>query len=153
MVAPFKQEAASLPEFVITLCRGLLEEVRTTITEGTAPNCFMRTFLEKQDEYGLSDDEGAYVIGTFFEAGADTTVSLDIPRRCIKIRLGQFFVTGKPSLPLSSRPDQRPEKHAAAMMSSCLAMCHYHQWQTEMQKGLMKLSEMVVCLGLMIYHP
>ena len=39
------------------------------------PMCFAKTFLERQEEFGLSDDEGAYVIGLLFEAGAGTTAA------------------------------------------------------------------------------
>ena len=95
-LAPFKREAARLHDFELTLFRGLLNEVRGKMNEGKAPKCFTTTFLEKQAEFGLSDDEGAYVIGTLFEAGAGTT--------------------------------------AAAMLSFCLAMCHYPDWQDELHK-------------------
>ena len=37
--------------------------------------CFAKTFLLRQEEVGLSDDDGAYDIGTLFEAGAGTTAA------------------------------------------------------------------------------
>jgi cytochrome P450 len=40
-----------------------------------APKCFARTFWENREEYGLSVDEAAYVIGTLFEAGSGTTAA------------------------------------------------------------------------------
>lgn len=43
--------------------------------QSTSQRCFATTFLEKQAEFGLSDDQGAYVIGTLFEAGAGTTAA------------------------------------------------------------------------------
>ena len=72
-LAPFKQEAARLHDFEIKTFRGLLLEVRDKMTSDKAPKCFSKTFLERQAEFGLSDDEAAYVIGTLFEAGAGTT--------------------------------------------------------------------------------
>ena len=74
-LAPFKREAASLHDFEITLFRGLIGEVREKVKQGKASRCFTTTFLEKQAEFGLSDDQGAYVIGTLFEAGAGTTAA------------------------------------------------------------------------------
>ena len=41
----------------------------------TAPKCWERDFLESQSELGLTDDEGAYVVGTMFEAGSGTTAA------------------------------------------------------------------------------
>ncbi|OCT46111.1 25-hydroxyvitamin D-1 alpha hydroxylase [Cladophialophora carrionii] len=74
-LAPFKREAARLHAFELQTFRGLLFEVRDKMRAGTAPKCFSRSFLEKQAEYHLSDDEGAYVLGTLFEAGAGTTAA------------------------------------------------------------------------------
>lgn len=74
-LAPFKREAARLHEFEIKLFRGLLFEVRDKVRTRNSPKCFAKTFLEKQAEFGLSDDEGVYVIGTLFEAGAGTTAA------------------------------------------------------------------------------
>jgi cytochrome P450 len=74
-LAPFKREAAKLHDFEITLFRGLIGEVREKMRQGKTSQCFSTTFLERQDEFGLSDDEGAYVIGTLFEAGAGTTAA------------------------------------------------------------------------------
>ena len=74
-LAPFKREAARLHEYEITLFRQLLFEVRDKMAAGQCPKCFAKTFLERQGEFGLSDDEGAYVIGTLFEAGAGTTAA------------------------------------------------------------------------------
>lgn len=74
-LAPFKQEASRLHDFEISLFRRLLFEVRDKVATKKSPRCFARTFLEKQVEFGLTDDEGAYVIGTLFEAGAGTTAA------------------------------------------------------------------------------
>lgn len=73
--APFKKEGRALHAEELDLFRSLLREVRVKMEQGACPPCFMRTFLEDQETYGLSDDEGAYVIGTLFEAGSGTTAS------------------------------------------------------------------------------
>lgn len=72
-LAPFKREAKRLHEREIKLFRTLQNDIREGIKNGDAPECLTKTFLENEDEYGLSRDESAYVIGTFFEAGSGTT--------------------------------------------------------------------------------
>lgn len=74
-LAPFKQEAQRLHAEELDLFRKLQRDVRSALQAGTAPASFTKTFLEEQDAYGLSDDEGAYVVGTLFEAGAGTTAA------------------------------------------------------------------------------
>ena len=50
-----------------------MEDVRERMKDGTAPKCWERDFLEHQEEFNLTDDQGAYVVGTMFEAGSGTT--------------------------------------------------------------------------------
>lgn len=99
-LAPFKQEGRRLHEEELGLFKELQADVRNELRRGHKADLksFTRTFLENQESYQLSDDEGAYVIGTLFEAGSGTT--------------------------------------AAAMMSFCLAMCHFPDWQSKMQHEL-----------------
>ena len=54
-----------------------MSEVRDKMnaTRNANPNCFPETFLKAGEDFGLSDDEGAYVIGTLFEAGAGTAAA------------------------------------------------------------------------------
>jgi hypothetical protein len=75
ILARFKKEGRALHAEELDLFRSLLRKVRVSMEQGTCPPCFMKTFLEGQETYGLSDDEGAYVIGTLFEAGSGTTAS------------------------------------------------------------------------------
>jgi hypothetical protein len=75
ILAPFKREAKKLHEKEIGLFRSLLLDVKMEMNRGTAPECFSKTFLQHQDEYGLSIDEASYVIGTLFEAGSGTTAA------------------------------------------------------------------------------
>ncbi|KAF5979386.1 cytochrome P450 monooxygenase [Fusarium bulbicola] len=97
-VAPFKREGRRLHEEELSLFRELQSDVSRGLEKGSDAQSFTRTLLENKDGYKLSDDEGAYVIGTLFEAGSGTT--------------------------------------AAAMMSYCLSMCHFPEWQKKMQDEL-----------------
>ncbi|KAI1342943.1 cytochrome P450 [Xylariaceae sp. FL0016] len=90
-LAPFKNEGARLHDEELGLFRELLEEVRQKMHDGTAVPCFASEFIRRQEKSQLSDDEGAYLVGTMFEAGSGTT--------------------------------------AAAMLSFCLAMTLYPEWQ------------------------
>ena len=90
-MAPFNHEAKRLHAIELSLFNELLNDVRIKVSEGRGQPCFARTFLTEQTKLQLSDDEGAYALGTLFEAGTGTT--------------------------------------AAAMMSFCLAMTLYPEWQ------------------------
>ena len=72
-LAPFKKEAKVLHERELTLFRSLLYDVKSQMEVDKAPECFSRTFWENLDEFDLTVDQGAYVIGTLFEAGSGTT--------------------------------------------------------------------------------
>jgi cytochrome P450 len=43
--------------------------------KGDKATFFTRSFLDNQERYQLSDDEGAYVVSTLFEAGSGTTAA------------------------------------------------------------------------------
>ena len=73
-ISPFKKELDSLHEKELILFRGLLNDVKKEMKTGTAPQCWEKDFLERKDEFNLTEDEGAYVVGTLFEAGAGTNV-------------------------------------------------------------------------------
>lgn len=74
-LAPFKQELTTLHERELELFRGLVEDVRQEMQAGTAPECWERTFIERQADFDLTTDQGAYVVGTLFEAGSGTTAA------------------------------------------------------------------------------
>ncbi|KAL2831970.1 cytochrome P450 [Aspergillus pseudoustus] len=76
-LAPFKKEGQRLHEEEIGLFRELQDDARREIQSGVKSHSqsFTRMFLEDQDNYHLSDDEGAYVMGTLFEAGSGTTAA------------------------------------------------------------------------------
>lgn len=74
-LAPFKREAKRLHALELGLFRELLEDTRAAMRAGTAKPSFAQTFLAEQEKFDLSNDEGAYVLGTLFEAGSGTTAA------------------------------------------------------------------------------
>ena len=75
-IAPFKREGKALHAEELDLFRGLQEDVRQEMEKGELKEeNFTSKFLSEREKWGLSDDEGAYVIGTLFEAGAGTTAA------------------------------------------------------------------------------
>lgn len=74
-MAPFKREGNALHAEELDLFRGLQDDVRREMMEETLEESFTSKFLGEREKWGLSDDEGAYVIGTLFEAGAGTTAA------------------------------------------------------------------------------
>ena len=74
-LAPFKREGEALHQEELSVFKGLLLEVKEQMQQGCAPTCFAKTFFENQHEYGLSDEEGAYALGVFYEAGTGTTAA------------------------------------------------------------------------------
>ncbi|TBU29936.1 cytochrome P450 [Dichomitus squalens] len=57
----------------IGLYRGQVDAVKQRLAENEVQPCFVTYLLDHQEEYGLSDDELAYVAGSMFGAGSDTT--------------------------------------------------------------------------------
>ncbi|KAG1840953.1 cytochrome P450 [Suillus tomentosus] len=59
----------------LALFNGQLDAVRRQMREGTARPSFARFMLEHQKQYQLEDKDLAYIAGTMFGAGSDTTAS------------------------------------------------------------------------------
>lgn len=74
-LAPFKKEGRQLHEAELKFFRTLINDVRAEREAKVTAPSFTNTWLEEQDDYGLTEDEAAYVIGTLFEAGSGTTAS------------------------------------------------------------------------------
>lgn len=74
-LAPFKRELKALHLEELDIMRGLLNDVKRELEQGKAPDCWEKMYIEQKDQYGLTEDQGAYVIGTLFEAGAGTTAA------------------------------------------------------------------------------
>ena len=74
-LAPFKRELNQLHAEELDVFRSLLEDTRKAMARGDAADCWEKMYLDNQDQYKLTEDEGAYVVGTLFEAGAGTTAA------------------------------------------------------------------------------
>ncbi|KAM0249522.1 hypothetical protein ACHAQJ_009028 [Trichoderma viride] len=74
-LAPFKREGDRLHRRELNLFRTNLNDVQADIAKGSQTPSFCRSWLEKKQLAGLTNDEAAYVIGTMFEAGAGTTTA------------------------------------------------------------------------------
>ena len=61
-LAPFKRELKALHLEELDIMRSLLDDVKREMEEGKAPNCWEKTYIENMDEYGLTEDQGAYVV-------------------------------------------------------------------------------------------
>ncbi|EKM49780.1 uncharacterized protein PHACADRAFT_265459 [Phanerochaete carnosa HHB-10118-sp] len=59
----------------LALYTRMIEGVRAQISEHKAQPSFATYLLEHQEEYGLSDDELAYLTGSMFAAGSDSTAT------------------------------------------------------------------------------
>jgi cytochrome P450 len=70
VIAPFKRELKGLHEEELSLFRKLRDDV---LAHPNSTDCWEKVAMEKREEFGLSDDELAYVVGTMFEAGSGTT--------------------------------------------------------------------------------
>ncbi|KAJ7190927.1 cytochrome P450 [Mycena pura] len=93
----------------LKLFRSQMDSVRTQMAaeKGTKP-CFAKVIIERQDEYGLSDDEAAYLAGSMFGAGAGTSASAIsivimaaavFPETQIKVQEQLDMVVGSGKLP------------------------------------------------------
>jgi cytochrome P450 len=76
-LSPWKIEGHALHAEELQLFRSLQSDVQDRLRENepTAKDTFTARYLENQDEYGLTQDQAAYVVGTLFEAGAGTTAA------------------------------------------------------------------------------
>lgn len=73
-LAPFKREGKKLHQEELELFTGLIKNVEQRENNGELKEeNFTTKWLAAKDQYDLTDDEAAYVIGTLFEAGAGTT--------------------------------------------------------------------------------
>lgn len=62
-LAPFKRELKALHTEELSIMRGFLNDVKVEMKQGKAPDCWEKTYIERMDEYGLTEDQGAYVVG------------------------------------------------------------------------------------------
>lgn len=91
-LAPFKRELEGLHQKEYSLFRGLLDDVRDRMKDGTAPKCWERDFLEQQHELNLTDDQGAY--GTYITTSTTTASLTELNPSCrnnVRSRLRNYL--------------------------------------------------------------
>ncbi|KAI4294388.1 cytochrome P450 [Schizophyllum commune Loenen D] len=71
----YMEELRKGHEFELGLFRGKLREVQKAMEAGRARICFATQVLQAQETLGLSFDECAYLCGSQFGAGSDTSAS------------------------------------------------------------------------------
>ncbi|KAF8632718.1 hypothetical protein AX15_001715 [Amanita polypyramis BW_CC] len=105
----------------LALFQRKVREVREKLARGEDARCFSRYLLEKQDELGLSDNELAYLAGSMFGAGTETTsssISLCIMVAAIhsdaqhKVQEELDRVIGREQAPKLTDLDALPQLHA-----------------------------------------
>lgn len=72
---PWKREGLRLHKLELDLFLSLFLDVRRRVKSGEANECFVSKLQEKQKALGLTDEEAAYLAGSLFGAGSDTTAS------------------------------------------------------------------------------
>ncbi|KAI0349583.1 cytochrome P450 [Trametes cingulata] len=102
----------------LELFRGQLQAVKTRLAKNEAQPCFATSILERQEEFGLTDDELAYLAGSMFGAGSDTTAGVlpamimaaaCHPDKQAKVQAQLDAVVGRDRLPTFADQDQLTE--------------------------------------------
>ncbi|PFH44843.1 hypothetical protein AMATHDRAFT_72169 [Amanita thiersii Skay4041] len=106
----------------LDLFKRKLYEVRDKLARGEeVPNCFGKYLLERQKELELSDGETAYLAGSMFGAGSDTTasaISITVlaaacyPEAQARVQEELDQVIGRDRAPTSADMDMLPQTHA-----------------------------------------
>ncbi|TFK93081.1 cytochrome P450 [Polyporus arcularius HHB13444] len=100
------------------LYRSQVGEVKERQAKNEINPCFVTYLLEQQEESGLSDDELAYLAGSMFGAGSDTTAgvlgfltmaSARYPEAQRRAQAQLDAVVGRDRLPTSADQDSLPE--------------------------------------------
>ena len=122
-LAPFRREAARLHAEELDLFRTLVHTALQAHADTTKPTNFSTAWHDKKDQYGISDDQAAYTIGTLFEAGAGTTsaammsfvLAMTLHREeFFKLQSEIDHVVGKDRLPTSEDMVHIPRVRAVA---------------------------------------
>ncbi|KAJ7770565.1 cytochrome P450 [Mycena metata] len=75
-VPGYLSELRKQHQMELALFKSQLESVRAQLVANKeTPPCFGKVIIERQEEYGLSDNEAAYLAGSMFGAGAGTSSS------------------------------------------------------------------------------
>ncbi|KAI0028825.1 cytochrome P450 [Vararia minispora EC-137] len=70
--AKWKRDAFAWHERASQFWSGLIEEVKTRMAEGQARPCLVRTLVEEEGRFGLSDAETMWAAGLMYLAGSET---------------------------------------------------------------------------------
>ncbi|PIL22641.1 cytochrome P450 [Ganoderma sinense ZZ0214-1] len=102
----------------LNLYRGQVEAVKQRLAKNEVQPCFTTYLLEHQEESGLSDDELAYLAGSMFGAGSDTTsgvlgffvmAAAKYPDTQRRVQAQLDAVIGQDRLPTFTDQDRLPE--------------------------------------------
>ncbi|KAJ7660077.1 cytochrome P450 [Mycena rosella] len=75
-VPGYLSELQKQHQMELALFKSQLEDVRAQLVANKDMKpCFAKMIIERQEEYGLSDDEAAYLAGSMFGAGSGTSAS------------------------------------------------------------------------------
>ncbi|EPQ50746.1 cytochrome P450 [Gloeophyllum trabeum ATCC 11539] len=105
----------------LALFKGQLDGVRKQMDSGQARPSFAKYLLERQTEYDLTDDELAYLAGSMFGAGSDTSaaaITIAImaaathPEAQAKVQEELDSVVGRDRLPTFGDMDMLPQTMA-----------------------------------------
>lgn len=72
-IAPFRRKFDKLHQKELGLFRQFLSDARADLERGEARKSWEHDMIQLQHKFNLTDDQGAYVVGTLFEAGTHTT--------------------------------------------------------------------------------
>lgn len=75
-LAPWKREAATMFKDTLALFRKHIGDVEREIKSGNDVHCFAKSILETRHQYGLKEDEAAFLAGAMYGAGSDTTADM-----------------------------------------------------------------------------
>ncbi|KAI0720580.1 cytochrome P450 [Cerioporus squamosus] len=114
----FTSELQRYHEEEIGLWRSQVEEVKQRQARNEVNPCFVTYLLEQQEQSGLSDDELAYLAGSMFGAGSDTTggvlgfltmASACYPEAQRRVQAQVDTVVGRDRLPTFADQEHLPE--------------------------------------------
>ncbi|PPQ68795.1 hypothetical protein CVT26_001710 [Gymnopilus dilepis] len=72
-IAKWKREGLEWYKETTKMLRGFVRDVEDEMREGHPSRCFTADLIENKARHGLTDDEGAWLAGLLFLAGAETT--------------------------------------------------------------------------------
>nr|BED42995.1 cytochrome P450 monooxygenase [Trametes versicolor] len=105
----------------LELYRNQVQGVKARLAKNECPPCFVTSIMERQEEFNMSDDELAYLAGSMFGAGSDTTsgvlpimimAAARHPELQAKVQAQLDEVVGRDRLPTFADQEQLTEVNA-----------------------------------------